>query len=37
MIYDDQVCYDVYLRNVCCLFMNAFPMVSFALTPGDDL
>ena len=32
-----KMIYDVYLGNIHCLFMNAFPMVSFARTPGDQI
>ena len=33
----DEDVYNVYLGNIHCLFMNAFPMVSFARTPGDKI
>ena len=35
--FDDEDGYNVYLGNIHCLFMNAFPMVSFARTPGDQI
>ena len=35
--FDDEDGYNIYLGNIHCLFMNAFPMVSFARTPGDQI
>ena len=37
LAFDDEDGYNVYLGNIHCLFMNAFPMVSFARTPGDQI
>ena len=35
--FDDEDGYNVHLGNIHCLFMNAFPMVSLARTPGDQI
>ena len=35
--FDDEDGYNAYLGNIHCLFMNAFPMVSLARTPGDQI